>query len=563
MSLAANSTNMPRRPPSGPLFLNMTRPVPTVLAGWLISRVLFSPLRWIEIEPLTVLPGFLVLVIGLVGQAQGLNRGIFRLRSTYLVLGIVLDSWAWWVLRPGTGAAVGITGPWDVHVVSLSTVSLLAGLGVVATLGFIGGSRGPRGRWFPNGTERAAVWVGALGAIGAYRASFFLMGDLPNEERSMVVAGCEIHHALLGTAVLVTVQLMLASRLVRPGRIVMLVYGIAAGTILDQLTYLMLTNCSDEAYGGSLSWSGAIAGYAVLCLLVIRESGWLGRSRVPTSSSQKLLSHRLRGFSEFEHSPSALHEAIRSGVHYLEVDTRTTSDGQIYLYHDPVTGPEISRRVEIARSTSTEVEALRFRNGDPMLPLERALSVFAEQSQRQILCLDIKDLGQEEAHLAQVRDAGIEDRICWVSWIPQTLLRLDALGATSPLLLSHFNLHGLRAVGSSLSGWLGDRPLRMGHFVVLGREACSIPLHGLESGYQHALVASDLPDDLVEVLAGSGGGICVPKMLVGPRLTQYTQQHGLQLWTFSVLGSGAFVRYASRPGVDVVFCDDAASPDFR
>ena len=48
----------------------------------------------------------------------------------------------------------------------------------------------------------------------------------------------------------------------------------------------------------------------------------------------RLLSHRLRGFSPWEASLEGLRAALSHGVHWLEVDTRVTSDGTILAIHD-------------------------------------------------------------------------------------------------------------------------------------------------------------------------------------------------------------------------------------
>ncbi len=550
---------MSKTPSLGPLFLKQARPVPSILAGWLVSRLLLSPLRSIEIEPFVLMPGFAIVLLGLAQQTVALNRGIVALRPSYLLIGVILDAWAWWALRPGTGAAIVVTGPWDMPVVVLSAVSLALGLVAMLTLGIGGGPQVVRQRWFPGLGARLAVAAGCLGSVVVYRISFITMADLPNEERSLMVAGCEIHHGYLGAGLLVAVLALLATRRVRPGWMVMLVFGLAAGSILDQLSYLMLSECSDEAYGSLISEAGAIAGVALLGALVFGDGRWRAGGRGVQGSAEKLLSHRLRGFSEFEHSLSSLVRATRSTVRYLEVDTRTSSDGQIVLYHDPITGPEVSQRTEIATSTADELRGLRFVNGDSLLTLERALAVFSEGPPEQMLCVDIKDHGMEEAHLHAVREARLEHRVCWVSWIPQTLLRLRELGATSPLVLSHLNLLDLGAARSWITGRLGDAPICLGRTVVLGERAVKSPLVGLERGFQHAFICGELPQEVQETLAASGGGICVPKALVGSRLIRYAQERDLEVWSFSVIGPRAFERQAGRAGVDVVFCDDAAS----
>ena len=270
-----------------------------------------------------------------------------------------------------------------------------------------------------------------------------------------------------------------------------------------------------------------------------------------------LLSHRLRGFPGVEHSRRALERAIRVPVPFLEIDTRVSADGVVYVYHNVQTSSDVGSKLRFSETPSPSLDALRYTTGGSLLTLQEALALFKGRSyQDQKLCIDIKDFGFEEEHLRLVREAGVEDDIVFVSWIPQSLLRLHDLGAPNPLVLSHWNLHAWGKAGALLAHALRDQQLRLHHYVVLGARQVTTDLGNLDHGYQHTLVCRDVPPPIRRILASSGGGICIHRSLVGDAVISYWQDQALQLWIFSVDTAKEYLRYARRPGTDVIFCDD-------
>lgn len=272
----------------------------------------------------------------------------------------------------------------------------------------------------------------------------------------------------------------------------------------------------------------------------------------------KLLSHRLRGFSDLDHTPSALERACASPVPVLEVDTRVSKDGRVYLYHDASTGPDVNEARVLARTPSAEIDRLRFVNGEPLLSLQAALERFQQRAfSDQRLCLDVKDYGFEEVHLRLVRDAGLDDHVYFASWIPQTLLRLHALGAKTPLFLSHWNLTTWGTAGRLLTSLLRDTSVALGSHVVHGANRATAELRARRHGYHHKLVCQDVPDPLRSILSARGGGLCVHRSLFGEALAAYCRRHGLALWLYAVRTPDQFLRYARHSAVDGVFCDEA------
>ena len=272
----------------------------------------------------------------------------------------------------------------------------------------------------------------------------------------------------------------------------------------------------------------------------------------------KLLSHRLRGFSTFEHTPSALDRACASAVPYLEVDTRVSNDGHIYLYHDARTGRDVNQACVFAQSSATEIDHLRFINDEPLLTLREALQRFQHRTlPNQILCLDVKDYGFEEKHLQLVRQAGLDDHVYFISWIPQTLLRLHELGVETPLFLSHWNLTAWGGRGRLLTALLRDKMFTLGSYVIQGTNRAATDLGVWRHGYNHTLVCQQLPEALLAIIASSEGGLCVHRSLYDEALATYCLQHGLKLWLYAVNTPHQYAHDAALPAVDVVFSDDA------
>lgn len=273
--------------------------------------------------------------------------------------------------------------------------------------------------------------------------------------------------------------------------------------------------------------------------------------------NQKMLSHRLRGYSEYEHSPSALKKACDAPVGYLEVDVRASSDGEFFLHHNPNTGEDFSADLGFSKTTSKVLKKIQFKNGEKLLTLEAALTIFLKRKHKaQRICLDIKDFGYEDKYLELVRRFKIENNVVFVSWIPQTLIRLSELGTTAPLILSHWNSLKFGLIGRLFSSLLSNTIFTLSKYVFLGKNKYHTDLIGRSLGYQYAILLHEIPAVLLRILSVNGGGICVHKSLACPRLNRYCRQNHLALWIFSVSGSKEFYRYANEFHADVIFCDD-------
>ena len=275
---------------------------------------------------------------------------------------------------------------------------------------------------------------------------------------------------------------------------------------------------------------------------------------------KKLLSHRVRGYSAIEHSPSAFRKACKSPVQYIEIDTRVSKDGEIYVYHDTVfNNRNKKQRIYLSKIDSSIINESLYSDGQKILLLQEALDIFRNRIyDNQILCIDIKDFGFEKKHLEMVRNAGLENNVCFVSWMPQSLVALKELGAQTPLILSHWNLIRFGIVSKLLCWFFRNGWLRIFHFIIIGHNKFSTPLANFAHGFQHGYFSNELPDNLADILAQSNGGICVNLMVVSKKLINYCKKKNLKLWVFSVKDKKSFDRYNILDGIDVIFCDNAA-----
>ena len=108
--------------------------------------------------------------------------------------------------------------------------------------------------------------VGVLLSIAMFRASHeaMLLRGVPNDERSLIVLGQEVHHAvfgIIGTYILGIVSWIYPGILHRIPFIV--VGGFLVGTFADQGVYYALREVTDASYSGALSFYGGI------CLAVL------------------------------------------------------------------------------------------------------------------------------------------------------------------------------------------------------------------------------------------------------------------------------------------------------
>ncbi|HEX9021650.1 MAG TPA: glycerophosphodiester phosphodiesterase [Nitrospirota bacterium] len=79
-----------------------------------------------------------------------------------------------------------------------------------------------------------------------------------------------------------------------------------------------------------------------------------------------VIAHRGDSSNALENSLEAIHRALSYPVDMIELDIRRSRDGALFVMHDRMTGRTADRNVDIERSASGEIGALRLKNGEPV-----------------------------------------------------------------------------------------------------------------------------------------------------------------------------------------------------
>ncbi|MCG8054897.1 MAG: hypothetical protein JAY94_04360 [Candidatus Thiodiazotropha endolucinida] len=232
--------------------------------GWLFSRLFLSGIRGVDFLEFVVLPGFIIahslvwLLISAHQPSSKTNQSV-NFYLTFFIFGVIADSLVWWIIRPGTFSELEAVNPWHESVWFGSMISLLLCLSAVFIFS-------PRLTSVDRSTRPSILLMimGYLCTVIIYRISYYVTLDLPNEERSIFILGSEIHHAIFGFIGLILLKLWSHSSFPPQLPVLSLLMGICFGFILDQTSYLMLQEVTDEAYGQTISWLGLILGTMLL-----------------------------------------------------------------------------------------------------------------------------------------------------------------------------------------------------------------------------------------------------------------------------------------------------------
>lgn len=268
-------------------------------------------------------------------------------------------------------------------------------------------------------------------------------------------------------------------------------------------------------------------------------------------SNEKYLSHRLNGFDAKEASLAALEKAIISHAPFLEIDTRVSKDGTIYISHDDMIS-STRRTLSISKSNSSKIDSFIKKHSLEIISLDKLLQVFSKRKYKsQKLMIDIKDYGFEEEHLRLVQKYNLNKNIFWVSWIPQSLLKLDKLDPNTPKILSFIPVND---IFTPITQNISIAKIPFIPIVLIGREYYKSDLKDLARGYQHAYLTYELNNELLALLSKNGGGVCISKNLLTAKQLSFNKTHELLTTVFAAADRKEFKKI-SKMGVDIVFCD--------
>lgn len=93
--------------------------------------------------------------------------------------------------------------------------------------------------------------------------------DIPNEDRSLIISGIEVHHFIIGIIIICLAQTIIYN-FTPPKILVMILLGllvIGQSLIADQLTYIVMFPLNDDAF---FSWFSIIGAMFGLCWFVLK-----------------------------------------------------------------------------------------------------------------------------------------------------------------------------------------------------------------------------------------------------------------------------------------------------
>jgi glycerophosphoryl diester phosphodiesterase len=289
----------------------------------------------------------------------------------------------------------------------------------------------------------------------------------------------------------------------------------------------------------------------------------------------RLLSHRLRGFSPFEGSLAGLRAALDQGVKWIEIDTRTAKDGTILVFHDSRLDRLTVEPGPVADYSVTRNGSPRYR-GKPEVSvptLEVFLREFAARRGATRLMLDIKDAGSEESHCRCIAAAGLDDSVWIIAWSPQVLRRVHEIAPQLRLGLSHVPLtrwrpllraavralgrgSALRAAGRLLARRGVDYDLQDVVVYLDEYDGVADPLERARGSFP-VHFASSLPGGEVgEILRRTGGGVGTPAWFLTPDYVERAHRNGLLVFVYSVDTLAAAREAKNRCDVDIIFTNN-------
>jgi glycerophosphoryl diester phosphodiesterase len=264
-----------------------------------------------------------------------------------------------------------------------------------------------------------------------------------------------------------------------------------------------------------------------------------------TLGFEHLISHRFRGFAPHENTLAGLESALDLGVLHLEFDVRIARCGTPMIYHDEYALDGQNNRqllCDYKRDSYANLGGV-FAH---MPTLDALLScVSAHKNQAATLLIDIKDLGFEEQIHALVMAHRLQDRVTYVSWLPDVLYRLAKLAPDIPKCFSHWAM----PAGADIIKHHEIHVSQDGYVSKLN----DTYIVGQRSGW---VIIDSLKGDMLDVLKSSKGGVCIPKHMARRELSDHYHEHGLFVSTYAYVDTASVLADQKALDIDLLFVDD-------
>jgi glycerophosphoryl diester phosphodiesterase len=257
----------------------------------------------------------------------------------------------------------------------------------------------------------------------------------------------------------------------------------------------------------------------------------------------QIISHRFRGFSNYESTLAGLIAALDFGVQQIEFDIRLTRCGLPLITHDEAALDQHGIRHKICDVMARDLQGL---GGDfTRMPSAEALftAISRHDNQSCLLLIDVKDAGFEDMLYALCAAHGLRDRSIWVSWLPEVLYAIHDIDKETRSCLSHWCLPpssatcAVHTVYQAVNGHI-NRPARS-------------HVHGERSGW---FIDGPLRGHLRDIV----DWVCVPADQISAALVEDYHTDGTQVSAFSYLTLEAINRADEKFGHDAFFSDAKA-----
>lgn len=246
-----------------------------------------------------------------------------------------------------------------------------------------------------------------------------------------------------------------------------------------------------------------------------------------------------------ENTLDGLCYALDFGVAHVEFDVRLAACGTPMVYHDEFITNAHGARQYLSDHRASEFTTLggRFAHIPSLDVLLRAASHHKNSTTK--LLIDIKDFGLEAGIHALVKQYRLENRVIYVSWVPEVLYSLSEIAPNIPKCFSHWcqPTHALirqfHTVYTSKTGIIPSSDVKS--------------IIGTRSGWE---VLAPLQGEMLSILQAANGGICVPRDMITEELSRYYQDKGLFVSTFAYLHLKGLLADANKFNINLYFIDN-------
>ena len=282
----------------------------------------------------------------------------------------------------------------------------------------------------------------------------------------------------------------------------------------------------------------------------------------------KYLSHRLRGYADYENSASGLQKSLAHNVGNIEFDVRITKDDVLILGHDPFFETSSGKFDFYSNLTFEELSKV---SKFPVETLESFLEEYSLLRSKQntaFLHIDIKFSGYEQETLNLILHYLNFDEFYIVSWLPEVLLKYHEISSEIRLCLSH-----IPAAKFKVSYWFLKiifNSVTTPFFAKIAKiysARRSVFYESLEFRHKNFNRQKDVihnknvicvfkpyaGPDLLSVVEKTKGYVCIPVESLSDTLVDYYKSKNVNIASFSYLSHEQALDYDKRYDLDLYY----------